>query len=617
MEASQDNGVDTLLPGQTAADRVSGEFKFNVTDRSSADPEKVLTDFLETLESITAVPVSDLRSLVGHGRPYGLRPARALLESRVVGHPDFDSAGRRQRDSVRLAPEMVDWDVAGLLPQSYCQHAGIIAYQKDEAGQVLVACSNRLDEYAREVLATSLGTDFKVAWAEQQAVSNCWQLKPSDSMNEGDDGTTIKRSPTAIWEDLTSQTGGFMSEATGMQLSYMFVYAAVKGASDLHIEGTSAGQVEVRYRSLGRMKKLAQWHLALGDQIVNRLRVVAKVKDNPDALADARFEVFIPEHGIYNVRLSFCPTYVGQMVVMRMLSARAGAEQSLEDVWPSDHSPPNRPPMAERIKTLLASRSDGIVLIVGRTGDGKSTSLAAMLSEFCKTGDKKVVTAEHPVEYTIPGAQQVDIVEWHGDGHPPEGHKTWGNVLRGFMRSDPDVIMIGEIRDEETARIAIRAAQTGHTVLATLHVRDAASAPSRLADMAPGAETLLSESLNGVLAQRLIRTVCVACRGHMSEECTKCDGEGFDAQTAVGELLVVDDAVREAIAKHESPANLVRAAMDDQTQILDALGHLIQLNLTTEGEVEWSFGKTMSDMAAAKASSSDLADDEQGKEAAA
>lgn len=602
MEASEDNSVDTLLPGQTATGGAPGDFKFNLADRSPADPEQVLADFLEAMESITAVPAADLRSIVDHSRACGLRPARALLMSQVVSRSDFDGAERRQRDSVRLVPEMVNWDIAGLLPQQFCLYSGIIAYQRDDEDRILVAHSSRLDEYAHEVLADSLGDDYKAVWADQQAIGSCWQLKPLDSADEGDDAAAIRHDPAAVWNDLTSQTGGFMSESTGLQLSHMFVYAAVKGASDIHIEGTTAGQMEVRYRSLGRMKSLMNWPLALGEQIVNRLRVVAKVKDNPSALADARFAVFVPEHGVFNVRLSFCPTYVGQMVVMRMLSAQAGAERSLEDVWPSDHSPPNRLSMAERIKGLLASRSDGIVLVAGRTGDGKTTSLAAMLSEFCKRGDMKVLTAEHPVEYAIPGAQQVDIAEWHGDGPPPEGYKTWGNVLRAFLRSDPNVIMIGEIRDEETARIAIRAAQTGHIVLATIHVRDAASAPARLIDMAPGTEALLSESLNGVLAQRLIRTICVACRGR-SEDCPKCGGEGFDAQTAVGELLVVDKSVREAIAQKESPTRLVREAMKDQSQIVDALAHLIQSKLTTEAEVEWSFGSAISAEASAKASS--------------
>ena len=618
LEAPQDNSVDNLLPGQAADGEAPGGFKFNLIDRS-ADPDLVLTDFLEALASVTTIPVSDLRSLVEHNRVYGLRPARALLMSQVVSGSEFDAAERRKRDSVRLTPEMVDWDIAGLLPQQFCQHAGIIAYQKDDSGQALVAHSDQLDKYAQEVIAEGLGNDYKTVWAERQAIGSCWQLRPLDSSDGGDDAAAaIARNPLAIWNDLTSQTGGFMSDSTGLQLSYMFVHAAVKGASDIHIEGTATGEVEVRYRSLGRMRLLMQWPLALGEQIVNRLRVVAKVKDNPDALADARFAVLVPQHGVFNVRLSFCPTYVGQMVTMRMLSARAGAEQSLKDVWLAEHSPPNRPPMAERIEDLLASRSDGLVLVVGRTGDGKTTTLAAMLSEFCKPGDRKVLTAEHPVEYAIPGAQQVDITEWYGEGPPPEGYKTWGNVLRAFLRCDPDVIMIGEIRDEETARIAIRAAQTGHVVLATIHVRDAASAPSRLVDMAPGTEKMLSESLNGVLAQRLIRTVCVACRGHMSADCAKCGGEGFDAQTAVGEMLVVDEAVREAIAQKESPAHLVRAAMKDQTQVADALAHLIRLNLTTEAEAAWSFGREVSAQAAERAASPEPAtgDQQKGEQAA-
>ena len=615
---SQDSSVDRLLPGQAASDgAAAGDFKFNLADKSSADPEQVLTDFLEAMESLTAVPASDLRLIVEHSRAYGLRPARALLVSQVVSPSEFDGAERRKRDSIRLVPEMVDWELAMMLPQQFCLHSGIIAYQKDESGQVLVAHSDRLDEYAHEVLASVLGSGYKVVWAERQAIGSCWQLKPLDPANEGDDAAAIKHDPVAVWNDLTSQAGGFMSESTGLQLSHMFVYAAVKGASDIHIEGNAIGQVEVRYRSLGRMKSLMKWPLALGEQIVNRLRVVAKVKDNPDALADARFAVHVPEHGVFHVRLSFTPTYVGQMVVMRMHSARAGAEQRLEDVWPSDHSPSNRPPMAERLKDLLASRSDGLVLVVGRTGDGKTTSLAAMVSEFCKRGDMKVLTAEHPVEYSLPGAQQVDIVEWHGEGPTPEGYKTWGNVLRAFLRSDPDVIMIGEIRDEETARIAIRAAQTGHIVLATIHVRDAASAPSRLVDMAPDTEMLLSESLNGVLAQRLIRTVCAACRGHNSEGCPKCGGEGFDAQTAVGELLVVDESVRQAIAQKESPAQLVRAAMTDQTQIVDALSHLLRSNLTTEAEIERSFGKAVSaEVAAMTFPSEQTGDEREGGRAA-
>ncbi len=221
----------------------------------------------------------------------------------------------------------------------------------------------------------------------------------------------------------------------------------------------------------------------------------------------------------------------------------------------------------------LVSRPQGIVLVTGPTGSGKSTTLYSFL-KYIQHETRNLVTVEDPVEYQLPGVNQVHVDE--------KAKKTFAGSLRAILRQDPDVIMIGEIRDYETAHIAIQASLTGHLVLATLHTNDAASAVTRLTDM--GVEPfLLSSSLLGVLAQRLVRKLCVHCRG---PGCAECGLTGYQGRTGVFELMVANDAIRAQIHNRAAEAEIRAAALAvGMTLMRDDGERLVREGVTSREEL--------------------------------
>ena len=556
---------------------------------NSVDPELPTTeDFLDLarLELGSSYTLKHLQEWLEWGKAYGLRPARALLVGKVLSVGQLQRILDRSQQTTVFRADSVDWQVVGLLDESWCRRAGVIPFRRDSDGVVVVACSSDLTDTTRDYLQIQLG-GYRIERISKSDIDTAWRVKPQQVEGLLETAQTSEVSAAQKnWQTLTSQSGESVDRSAGYELSKIFTLAAQQEVSDVHIESREQ-RVDVRFRRQGVLQEFLKLTKNLGVHVINRLRVNAAVpKDDPNGLADARMDIAIPGNSsIHHVRLSFFPTHHGPSVVMRILSAQAGSKQ-LEEVWEPQYSPPNRLPMAQRLKDLLSARSDGVVLVAGATGSGKTTTLAAMLKELVGNGGTKILSAEQPVEYGIEGVQQVEVVDWHGEGAAPRGHRSWGNVLRAFLRADPDVIMIGEIRDEETARIAIRAAQTGHIVLASIHVTNVANAPARLIDMAPNSEPLLAESLNGVLSQKLIKTVCKSCGGGTNaNECRVCDGSGLLGRAPVGELLVVNDGIRDAISQQYSPAHLVRQAMPDQSQIVDTLGHMVACNYTTLDEV--------------------------------
>jgi general secretion pathway protein E len=261
---------------------------------------------------------------------------------------------------------------------------------------------------------------------------------------------------------------------------------------------------------------------------------------------DGRISLRIGGRAI-DVRVSTLPSAHGERAVLRLLD-KTESTFTLEGLGMS----------GELLAAFdrLVHQAHGIVLVTGPTGSGKTTTLYASLSRIDST-TTNILTVEDPVEYELPGIGQTQV--------NPKIDLTFGKALRAILRQDPDVIMIGEIRDFETAQIAIQASLTGHLVLATLHTNDAPSAVTRLIDM--GVEPyLLSSSLLGVQAQRLVRKLCIACRrqdasGHWHPVgCTACGRSGYKGRTGVYELMVADDRIRELVHNRASDAELVAAA---------------------------------------------------------
>jgi general secretion pathway protein E len=264
------------------------------------------------------------------------------------------------------------------------------------------------------------------------------------------------------------------------------------------------------------------------------------------------------------VRVSTLPSAHGERAVLRLLD-KSGARLRLTDVGMQGQT-------LERLESLIA-QPHGLILVTGPTGSGKTTTLYAALGQL-DAGRSNIMTVEDPIEYELPGVGQTQV--------NPRIELDFARALRAILRQDPDIIMIGEIRDFETAQIAIQASLTGHLVLATLHTNDAASAVTRLGDM--GIEPfLLSSCLLGVLAQRLVRKLCTSCGG---QGCEACGQSGYSGRTGIFELLLTDDATRALIHDRAAEASIRSAAIAaGMTLMRDDGQRLVQAGVTSLQEL--------------------------------
>ncbi len=325
----------------------------------------------------------------------------------------------------------------------------------------------------------------------------------------------------------------------------LFFQALQKGASDIHIEsGERKG--EVRLRMDGALKKHLDLDKSITNLVINRIKVISNLDISEKRVPqDGRTQLAISGKNI-DVRVSILPTYHGERVVMRILS-QSEHIPTLESLGFTED-------ITKDLYKLL-NHAHGMILVTGPTGSGKSTTLHACMQHIA-TPDKNIITVEDPVEYNADNISQIQVNTKVG--------LTFAAGLRSILRQDPDIIMVGEIRDSETADIALRSALTGHLLLSTLHTNDATSSLSRLMDM--GIENfLISSTLLGVLAQRLTRKLCVHCKEETTlapatmEEvnlpentiyykaagCKECDFTGYKGRQAIGELFIIDDTVKE------------------------------------------------------------------------
>ncbi len=346
-------------------------------------------------------------------------------------------------------------------------------------------------------------------------------------------------------------------------LNALLTQAARDGASDIHIEPYERHS-SVRFRVDGSLRDVVQPNRALHAALISRLKIMADLDIAEKRLPqDGRISLRIGTRGV-DVRVSTLPSAHGERAVLRLLD-KSGGKLSLESVGMQGD-------VLARFEHLVA-QPHGIILVTGPTGSGKTTTLYAALQKL-DTRRQNIMTVEDPIEYELAGVGQTQV--------NAKIDLDFAKALRAILRQDPDVIMIGEIRDFETAQIAIQASLTGHLVLATLHTNDAASAVTRLTDM--GIEPfLLSSSLLGVLAQRLLRKLCTTCHG---KGCGECGQTGYLGRTGVFELLVTDDPIRAQIHHQASEADIRAAAMAGGMALMREDGErLVQMGITSREEL--------------------------------
>jgi general secretion pathway protein E len=358
------------------------------------------------------------------------------------------------------------------------------------------------------------------------------------------------------------------SAEPAVRLCNRLVADAVKArASDIHLEPEERAY-RVRFRIDGALYEREIQTVKQGLAVISRFKILSNLdiaeRRRPQ---DGRFS--FPVAGrLVDLRISATPNVHGEGVVLRLLQ-RTDVAFDLEALGFT--------PEAAAQLHRLSDRPNGILLLTGPTGSGKTTTLYALLQRLARR-HVKILTIEDPVEYRIAGVSQTQV-------NPAIG-LTFASALRSFLRHDPDIIMVGEMRDLETARTAVQAALTGHLVLSTLHTNDAPSAVMRLLDM--GVEDyLIASTLTVVVAQRLVRRICTACSGPATprnlpkDPCGKCEGSGFYGRLAIAEVLEIDDPLRSAIKNQPTAADLARIARESGF-----------INMKSDGEAKIAGGST-------------------------
>lgn len=379
------------------------------------------------------------------------------------------------------------------------------------------------------------------------------------------------------------------SEAPIIRLVNMLITRAVESrASDIHIEPFE-DELKVRYRIDGVLHDIESTPKRLQAAIVSRIKIMAKLNIAERRLPqDGRIRLKVGDREI-DLRVSTIPVIYGESVVMRILH-KEGIVIDLEVL--------GFPAQTLSVFNQLITKPNGIMLVTGPTGSGKTTTLYGALDKI-NSPDKKIITVEDPVEYQLKGINQIQV--------KPQIGLNFANTLRHIVRQDPDIIMIGEVRDLETAEIAIQSALTGHLVFSTLHTNDAPSAITRLLDM--GVENfLLSSTIRGILAQRLVRIICASCKEiddsavgreelkllgipdnaaiYRGRGCETCAFTGYYGRAGIYELLVVDDDIRKLILKN-SDSNEIRqvARRNGMRTLLEDGAEKIKAGDTTISEV--------------------------------
>ncbi|MDD3154011.1 MAG: GspE/PulE family protein [Victivallaceae bacterium] len=353
----------------------------------------------------------------------------------------------------------------------------------------------------------------------------------------------------------------------------IFTRAIELGASDIHIE-PGEEVVSVRCRVDGVLTEILSAPLGQFPAISSRIKLIGNLNIAESRLPqDGRTNVTLNGQTI-DMRISTIPILTGESIVLRLLNQESVTFDLTTLGMDQAH--------LELFRRLIAI-PHGMILVVGPTGSGKTTTLYSVISQL-NDSRKKIITIEDPVEYKMQGLCQMQI-----------NHKigvTFANGLRSIVRQDPDIILVGEIRDRETADIAINAALTGHLVLSTLHTNDAVGAVTRLLDM--GVENfLVSSALAGVLSQRLVRKLCPECHGKGSHadqsRCRKCNGSGFKGRCGIFELLIMNDELRDAVNRSVSSSVLEEIAVrHGMTTLLDDGRKKVAAGVTTEEELNRS-----------------------------
>jgi len=475
------------------------------------------------------------------------------------------------------------------LTASYLEYAGVLPLECRDGVLRLATWRDSVDEQVLDDLRVLFDADVEMEQRAEIDVRSAIQrayarestaqgvidaVAPNDAVVVSDSGPI---------DDLVMMA----NEAPVVKLVNLLLIEALDArASDIHLEAYASG-LHVRYRVDGVLQQAPSPPAHLSAAVVSRLKIMSELDIAERRLPqDGRIRLRLQNRPV-DVRVSTVPTLHGESVVLRLLDTNQG-RIGLEELGMSDNT-------LARFKAAIA-KPHGIVLATGPTGSGKTTTLYAAI-DLIRTGREKILTVEDPIEYQL-GVPQVPVNEKIG--------VTFATALRALLRQDPDVMLVGEIRDAETAEIATQAALTGHLVLSTLHTNDASSALTRLLELDVAAY-LVASTVRAVLAQRLVRMICPRCKAvadvrpnelaalfgstevgavYTGHGCVECRGTGYRGRVGIYEVLTMTDELRRAVTERRNSAELRRIMVEDGSPtLLDDGLRLIASGITTPDEV--------------------------------
>ncbi len=515
-------------------------------------------------------------------RERGDKLGKILIDLGFVAQRDVLAALSQQLDVPMVSIEgspAVSPEIETLSPRFLRQFRCLPIAQHDHT--VTLAMADPLDFETRSTVSSCTGLAVRPGIAAEQEILDAIDRFYGQTA-KGESEAVTAESANGDAEDL-EHLRDMASEAPVIRLvNAMIAHAVEQRSSDIHIEPFEK-EFRVRFRIDGVLVSQDSPPRELKAAIISRVKLMAKLNIAERRLPqDGRIKIKTLGREV-DLRVSTLPTLYGESVVMRLLDRSAGDFYDLERLGFDQH-------MLQRME-YYTSLPHGILLVTGPTGSGKSTTLYSALKRINQT-DKKIITIEDPVEYQMDGINQIHV--------NPQIGLTFAAGLRHIVRQDPDVIMIGEIRDRETADIAIRAALTGHFVYSTLHTNDAPSAITRLSDM--GVENfLMTSSLVAVLAQRLVRVICSDCKAldgtattpegetipvYRGMGCERCFNTGFRGRVGIFELMELDEELRAIVMRNEDASKITACARRHGMRNLREDGWLkVRQGVTTAGEV--------------------------------
>jgi type IV pilus assembly protein PilB len=559
--------------------------------------------FGELLVSKGLLSHRELTEALNEQRNNGGRLGEVLLRLKMLNERDIAQALAEYLSMEYISLDdvsKIDMGVARLLPEAIAKRFCLVAIGQED-GAVVVAMSDPLNVVAVDTITLKLNRKVKPVVGSAKEINEAVQAIYHGSDVEEQklrnivecevDRENIQPEVEADATEANISGEAAASQAPVIRFVDILLSQAVKSrASDIHIEPQEKSMV-IRMRIDGVLQDMVPPARNMQSAVVTRIKILTKMNIADRRLPqDGRFRIKAADRSI-DVRVSTIPTIYGEKVVMRILDA-AAVNHNLDELG-------FEPELLNKFKDVL-SQPHGIIIVTGPTGSGKSTTLYSALN-YLRDPRKNITTVEDPVEYRLAGINQVQV--------KPEINLDFGLCLRAILRQDPDIVLIGEIRDKETVEIAIKASLTGHLVLSTFHTNDAPSALSRLLYM--GVESfLLASTVNLVIAQRLVRRVCEHCREpakwdedvlrrlkitperaakatfYKGKGCKNCRNSGYLGRLPIFEFLVIDNQMRDKIAEHATEAQIrAMARQKGYGGLLESGANKVLQGLTAPEEV--------------------------------